>query len=189
MSYLDLIHLNLLGNDLYLTFRARYQDCDVIAKYFTDASDNNNEYKVLTFLQTIPERDRFPKPVFQEQLSGEITITYENDKIITVDAYKVIVYQYLPGNNLQFPLGDEEIMNCRRDIVDQLKILHKYQLVYGDVNTNNIIYWKGKYCLIDYGRCFSLVNTDMPPLEYMIEDETIPTMNTDLLAVNNLGQK
>ena len=44
----------------------------------------------------------------------------------------------------------------------------------------------GHYQLIDYGRTFSITDNKFPPMEYMNDDDCIPTKQDDLNTLTKL---
>jgi serine/threonine protein kinase len=149
----------LLGSDLYITFKGEYLGHPVIIKFFTEVSDQNNEYEVLDYLQKhSASKELFPKTYLQVNMdySSLTLFVGENQQSMTIEEiYKVIVYEYIEGTDISL-----SSYNQQQAIIDvglQLSELHRLGFVHGDVKINNIIQTnKETYYLIDYGRTFSV---------------------------------
>lgn len=174
----DIEYERLLNNDLYATFKGKFCGKDAIIKVFHEMSDNNNEYEFLEFMKNNGVQG-FPRPFLK------MNFNYKTMKILSVtlkQVYKIIVYEYIEG---------EHAKNIsENDIKEQLAEIHKWGFIYGDINYGNIICTKnGNFCLIDFGRTFSISDPKFPPMEYMIEDEEIPTQQDDLNDLKELIKK
>ena len=184
---LGISYEKLLGDDLYTTFKGQYMNHPVVIKFFTDVSDQNNEYEVLDYLQKHSQKNHlFPKPYFQVEFNSEnltISVGPENQSMNINDVYKVIVYEYLEGFTLCETNYDKN--QVFSDIQIQLYELHRLGFVYADLKKDNIIKRPhGQYNLIDFGRTFSLNDQKFPPMEYMIDDNEIPNQDDDFKRLN-----
>lgn len=170
----------LIGRDLYTTFKGQYMGIPVVIKFFTEVSDNNNEYEILEYLH---KYNGFPKPYFQVTIDNKSVVINTDMKIDNV--YKVIVYEYIEG----IPIDRKEFDKKKviYDIQKQLLKIHKLGLVYGDIKKDNILKLPdGTYCLIDFGRTFSIIDIKFPPMKYMLEDNEVPSQKDDLIQLNLL---
>jgi len=164
-----------LNEDLYTTYKGKLDNVDVIMKLYGEYSDANNEIEVLNYLQKHAPT-KFPIPY--------ASILYPK---LNIDTYieKLIIYQYIEGEEL----NKSSIINkviLKNDIMKQIEVLHKLNLVFGDIRIENIIKLNSNhYYLIDYGRVFSLIDKKFPPMNYMIEEDIIPSQEDD---INNLNK-
>lgn len=159
----------LLGDDLYVTYQGLLDNKKVVIKlYIFDRSDGNNEIEVLDYLQS--KSNGFPIPY--------MSISYPNLSIKD-DIIKMIVYEYIEGENLIS--NNVNMLRLREDVEKQLNILHKLDLTFADIRLENVIKLSNNsYFLIDYGRVFSLTNKDFPPMDYMFEENSLPTQQDDI---------
>ena len=171
-----------LGDDLYITYKGLLDGVDVIIKLYKEFSDENNEIEVLDYLQN-HTKEQFPIP-YISILNPEFIFNINNDNDIYIR--KLIVYQYIQGESLTPSSNIDKIM-LRSDIEKQLNILHKLHLVFADIRIQNIIKLDDNhYYLIDYGRVFSMVDTKLPPMNYMIEDDCIPSQQDDINQLDKI---
>lgn len=169
-----------LGDDLYITYKGLLDGIDVIIKLYKEFSDENNEIKILDYLQN-HTKEQFPIP-YISILNPEFM--FNNDDDIYVK--KLIVYQYIDGESLTSSSNIDRTM-LKNDIEKQLNILHKLNLVFADIRIENIIKLKDNhYYLIDYGRVFSLIDMNFPPMNYMIEDDCIPSQQDDINQLDKI---
>lgn len=172
-----LIFEKCLGHDLYVTYQGLLDDKKVVIKlYIWDLSDENNEIPVLDYLQS--NASEFPIPY--------LSISYPNLNIVD-DISKIIVYEYIEGESLTSSNVDMALL--KEDIEKQLNILHKLNLVFADIRIENIIKLPNKYFLIDYGRVFSTTDKNLPPMEFMIDDDEIPSQQDDFDDLNRIIEK
>ncbi len=151
----------LLNDDLYTTYKGTYNGLPSILKFFTEQSDNNNEFEVIEFLHSNSDNPEWYPIPYESYNSQEI----ENmEEIIPKyvlenhEPYKLIVYSYLEGDDIvKENLIKDDIDNLKDDIREHLEQIHKVGLIYGDIRLPNIIFSKifNRYLLIDYGRTFS----------------------------------
>lgn len=148
----DIIFQELLGEDLYVTFKGQWKGKDAVIKFFFYASDENNEYE---FMELMQGKNGVPLPYCKVNLNCEDIIVHLNHKIRINDVYKVLVYEYIEGEIfIKYSWNKDKFLS---DIKEQLLELHGLGFVYGDMKLQNVIKTKeGKYRLIDYGRTFSL---------------------------------
>lgn len=173
-----------LGNDLYITYKGLLDDIDVIIKLYKEFLDENNEIEVLDYLQN-HTKEQFPIP-YISILNPEFMFNIEDEQDDNVYIRKLIVYQYIEGESLT-PSSNINKTMLRSDIEKQLNILHKLHLVFADIMIQNIIKLDNNhYYLIDYGRVFSLIDTNIPPMNYMIEDDCIPSQKDDINDLNKI---
>jgi hypothetical protein len=166
-----------IGDDLYITYKGLLNDIDIVIKLYGECSDENNEIEVLDYLQSHAIGE-FPIPY----------ISILNPKL-DVDIRKLIVYQYIKGETLTPSSNIDKIM-LKTDIEKQINILHKLNLVFADIRIQNIIKLEDDhYYLIDYGRVFSTIDTDLPPMNYMIEDDYIPSQQDDINKLDKIIEK
>ena len=167
-----------LNNDFYITYKGLLDGMDVIIKLYGEYSDENNEIEVLDYLQ-FHSVGNFPIP-YMSILDPSLKFSINVDADVYIK--KLIVYQYIKGESLT-ALSDIDKPMLKNDIKKQINILHKLNLVFSDVTTENIIKLdNGHYYLIDYGRVFSITDISLPPMDYMIDDY-IPSQQDD---INNL---
>lgn len=173
-----LIFEKCLGHDLYVTYQGLLDDKKVVIKlYIWDLSDENNEIPVLDYLQA--NSSEFPIPY--------LSISYPNLNIVD-DISKIIVYEYIEGESITSSNIDMSLL--KEDIEKQLNILHKLNLVFADIRIENIIKLpNNKYFLIDYGRVFSTTDKNLPPMEFMIDYDEIPSQQDDFDALKRIIQK
>jgi serine/threonine protein kinase len=200
----DLIYLELLSDDLYTTFKATYQGKSVVVKFYTYKSDRNNEYEILEYLEKhSPLKDCFPRPWFKYDLQEEsLEIYYLEDQLtkkytpeelkdtsstkdtapvkrVTLEeVYKVIVYEYIEGETIRNVTYNRD--KVIKDITIILEELHRLNLVHSDLNLGNILRTlDNRYLLIDFGSAFSITDKKFPPLEFMVEEDEVPTQADD----------
>jgi serine/threonine protein kinase len=174
----------LLGDDLYTSFKAKLNEKEVVVKFFHECSDENSEFEILEFFQkNSAQPELFPRPYFQlKEYYEELTIL----ETTMEDVYKVIVYQFIDGIvlNKLMELSESEKQQMQKDLTQHLAEIHRLGLVYGDIRIDNLIKdSNNRYLLIDYGRTFGL---EFPPMEYMIDNEEIPTQQDDIEALNRI---
>lgn len=167
-----------LGDDLYITYKGLLDDIDVIIKLYKEYSDENNEIEVLDYLQNHTE-EKFPI-TYISILNPEFMFNINNDDDDDFYIRKLIVYQYIEGESLTSSSNIDKMM-LRNDIKKQLEILDKLNLVFADIRIENIIKIDNShYYLIDYGRVFSMTDINLPPMNYMLEDDCIPSQQDDI---------
>lgn len=173
-----LIFEKCLGHDLYVTYQGLLDDKKVVIKlYIWDLSDKNNEIPVLDYLQS--NASEFPIPY--------LSISYPNLNIVN-DISKIIVYEYIEGESITS--SNIDMVLLKEDIEKQLNVLHKLNLVFADIRIENIIKLpNNKYFLIDYGRVFSTTDKNLPPMEFMIDYDEIPSQQDDFDALNRIIEK
>lgn len=183
----DIEYISLLKNDLYTTFKGTWKGKPAIIKFFHERSDPNNEYDFLEFWKVSFPNDRIlriPQLYCRITLDNEdITITLERE-IYMGNVYQVIVYEYIEGEVINTKNIDK--VKLATDIREQLLEIHRLGFVYADLGVSNILYTEGRYVLIDFGRVFSLEDPKFPPMQYMIDDEDVPTQEDDLSRLEEI---
>jgi hypothetical protein len=166
-----------LGNDLYITHKGMLDGIDVIIKLYKECSDENNEIETLDLLQN-KSNGEFPKPYVS--IMHPILET-QNGTYYDIYVNKLIVYEYIQGESLTTASNVDKVI-LKEDIQKQLDILHKLDLVFADI----IKLPNNHYYLIDYGRVFSITDVNLPPMNYMIEDDCTPSQQDDIDDLNKL---
>ncbi len=173
----NIIFQELLGQDLYVTFKGQWKGKDAVIKFFFfSVSDENNEYE---FMELMQGKNGVPIPYYKINLNYEDIIVSLDREIEINGVYKIIVYEFIEGEEVTKGINNKD--KLLSDIIEQLTEIHRLGFVYGDMRLANIIKTKEeKYCLRDYGRTFSLKDTKYPPMKYMIDEEEVPTREDDL---------
>lgn len=177
-----------LNVDLYATFKGSLDNKEVIIKFFFDASDKNNEFEVLDFLNN--KNPIFPRPYVCITAPKYESYTIESKDSLTgwkqLDSvWQIIIYEYIPGIPISHVLNVDK-SKLYYDIEATLSYMHSLGLIYGDIRPDNIIQTPDlHYRLIDYGRTFSS-DTSFPPMDYMIDDDEIPTMEDDIISLRQI---
>lgn len=122
----------------------------------------------MKFLKENSEHPEWYPQVFCQEEIDEINVGGDYYD----DVCKVICYEYLEET--------DEIETARKlsDIEEQLNDMHNLGIIHGDVRNDNIIA-SGRFLLIDYGRSFSIDHTPFPPMEFMVDEDDFPTIDTD----------
>lgn len=177
---LDVTILININEDLYSTYLCIYKSTPVNIKLYTDMSDETNEGQVLELFNELGIID------YNHLL---LDIHTDGDEFLILGEYKnifrIIVYEFEVGYVLH--RTDKLTQKLINDIKEQLDKIHNLGFVYGDLRKENIlINTEGKAVLIDFGRTYRDPNIiseisaeDYPPMEYMIENEEIDTIEDE----------
>jgi serine/threonine protein kinase len=176
----------LLNHDCYITFLGEYVDIAgrshcAIVKYFTIDSDTNNEYEVIKYFQAHSISPHlYPRPYDCTEYKDEIEVTIAGKTYRNI--IKRLCYEYIPGK-IAHDLCDQQV---QKDIRVHLADMHAHGFAHADIRPDNIVLNERtkKYQLIDFGRSFSVSNSKYSPMDFMVRDHEVPTIELESLYLD-----
>jgi serine/threonine protein kinase len=173
----------LLSNDLYITYLTN--DEKHVTKLYTEYSDDNNEYEIMTILYNHGVIDARPNMLLTSADIEKFGLYTDMDEKIV----KAIRYEFIPGEVLTIftRASYVEKTRWRKQLTRQLTQIHDMGFIYGDKMIDNVVITKtGRATLIDFGRTFHDSDSNFPPMGYMLEYDERPTFVDDWKELERL---
>lgn len=145
-----------LPSDNILVYKGIYGDREVVIKMYTEEDEEFNDFDILSKLESLKA---FPRPIMKLYPNPPLEIQNGINDISVIT--RVEVLEYIPGHALS-DVFVTDIKPVIRGILNQVKLLHKADVVHNDIAARNIIITPDHQIrLIDFGEAFS-ISKDAP---------------------------